>query len=114
MTDLVMTGTLEPGTQIPSVRELAALLMVSLITTRRAYAELEAAGLVSRHRGQGTFIEARPRDAALRKLQGEAREELRASLRRVLRLGIDADTLHALIDELSAEATREDSNDEDL
>lgn len=102
VTDLAMSGELEPGAQIPSVRELAAALAVSLITTRRAYAELEAAGVVSRHRGQGTFIAPRPRAAALRKLQAEAAEELRASLRRALQLGVDAGTLHDLVDELAS------------
>jgi GntR family transcriptional regulator len=113
VTDLVMTGKLEPGAQIPSVRELAALLTVSLITTRRAYAELEAAGLVSRHRGQGTFVAARPRIAALRKLQGEVTGELRASLRRALQLGIGPGTLHGLVDELSADLAKEDFDDDD-
>jgi GntR family transcriptional regulator len=102
VTDLVMAGELEPGAQIPSVRELAAALAVSLITTRRAYADLEAAGVVSRHRGQGTFIAARPRAAALRRLQAEATEDLRSALRRALQLGLDVETLHELLDQVAS------------
>ncbi len=107
VTDLVMSGELAPGAQIPSVRELAAALAVSLITTRRAYAELEAAGLVSRHRGQGTFIAARPRAAALRRLQVEALEELRSALERALKLGLDLELLREVLDQLAAEAADE-------
>jgi GntR family transcriptional regulator len=53
---LIRSGRLSPGGQLPSVRELAASLLVSLITTRRAYADLEALGLIVRRQGQGSFV----------------------------------------------------------
>ena len=46
MADMIRAGILEPGARLASVRELALQLQVSLITVRRAYADLEAAGLI--------------------------------------------------------------------
>ncbi|HCW51249.1 MAG TPA: GntR family transcriptional regulator, partial [Clostridiales bacterium] len=42
----VLAGEIQPGTQLPSIRQLAADLLTSVITTKRAYQELEAAGLI--------------------------------------------------------------------
>ena len=56
MADMIRAGTLDPGSRLASVRELALQLQVSLITVRRAYADLEAAGLIVRRQGQGTFV----------------------------------------------------------
>ncbi len=53
---LIRSGQLMPGEQLPSVRQLAGELLVSLITTRRAYADLESAGLIIRRQGHGTFV----------------------------------------------------------
>lgn len=53
---LVMSGTLEPGTQLPSIRALANSLRVSVITTKRAYAELEAQGFLETVQGKGSFV----------------------------------------------------------
>lgn len=54
--DLIRSGQLARGTQLPSVRELSSELLVSLITTRRAYADLESLGLIVRRQGAGTFV----------------------------------------------------------
>ncbi len=52
----IRSGSLAAHTPLPSVRRLAVELKVSVITTRRAYADLEAAGLVVRRQGRGTFV----------------------------------------------------------
>ncbi len=53
---LIRSGALPAGAALPSVRRLAVELKVSVITTRRAYADLEAAGLVHSQQGRGTFV----------------------------------------------------------
>jgi GntR family transcriptional regulator len=53
---LIRSGQLERSAQLPSVRELSSDLLVSLITTRRAYADLEGLGLIVRRQGSGTFV----------------------------------------------------------
>lgn len=57
--DRIMSGELAPGARLPSEPDLADLHDVSRVTIRRALAELEREGLISRRPGAGTFITAR-------------------------------------------------------
>lgn len=56
--DAIDTGTLETGERLPTHRELAKLLRVTVGTISRAYAEAENRGLVSGEVGRGTFVRA--------------------------------------------------------
>jgi GntR family transcriptional regulator len=53
-------GTLAPGAQMPTMREVAVALKVDLNTVRHAYDELERAGAISLERGRGSFVSASP------------------------------------------------------
>jgi len=57
---LVMTGRLKVRDPLPSIRDLAAELIVNPNTVARAYRELEQDGLVSAQKGRGSFIARRP------------------------------------------------------
>ena len=52
----IVKGELAEGEQLPSIRALANSLRVSAITTKRAYADLEAAGLIETVQGKGTYV----------------------------------------------------------
>jgi GntR family transcriptional regulator len=52
-------GSLQPGDQLPTVRQLAVDLSVNPNTVVRAYRELEIRGVLETHQGTGTFIAAR-------------------------------------------------------
>lgn len=52
----VLTGELKAGDPLPSIRQLASQLIASVITTKRAYSELEAEGLIVTRAGLGTFV----------------------------------------------------------
>lgn len=54
--DAILSGDLTEGSPLPSIRSLANDLHVSVITTKRAYAELEAAGFIVTVQGKGTFV----------------------------------------------------------
>lgn len=54
---LIVSGFLEAGTSLPSIRVLAKDLECSVITTRRAYQNLEQQGLIRTTQGKGTFVE---------------------------------------------------------
>lgn len=54
--DHILTGALEAGELLPSIRALAKDLQVSIITTKRAYEELEGAGFLTTVAGKGTFV----------------------------------------------------------
>src|ERR1700680_4841030 len=52
----IASGTLNPGDQLPTVRQLAVDLAINPNTVMRAYRELELGGLLETHQGTGTFI----------------------------------------------------------
>ncbi|MHB8797064.1 MAG: GntR family transcriptional regulator [Thermoanaerobaculia bacterium] len=56
----VADGRLAPGTQLPTVRQLAVDLSVNLNTVAKAYREMEIRGIVETQQGTGTFVAARP------------------------------------------------------
>ena len=56
----VAAGWLEPGDQLPTVRQLAVMLKINANTVARAYASLEREGVVETQRGVGTFIRPQP------------------------------------------------------
>lgn len=53
---LIAGGQLPPGTPLPSIRALAKELSCSVITTRRAYQNLEQSGFIKTTQGRGTFV----------------------------------------------------------
>ncbi len=57
---LALSGRLQPGDQLPTVRELAAQLGVNFNTVARAYRQLDSAGVVSAQQGRGTFMLEKP------------------------------------------------------
>ncbi len=54
--DMILTGVLSEGDMLPSIRGLAKDLRISVITTKRAYDELERDGFVNTVAGKGCFV----------------------------------------------------------
>mgnify|MGYP003543367390 FL=1 len=59
---LIMNGTLKEGELLPSIRVIAKELKVSVITTKRAYADLERDGFIEVVQGRGSFVSSRNLD----------------------------------------------------
>ena len=95
--DSILSGELQPGDMLPSIRALAKDLRISVITTKRAYDELEAQGCIHTVAGTGCFV-AQPNGEMLR----EARlKEIEAHMQEILRLAAPCRlTLSELIDML--------------
>jgi GntR family transcriptional regulator len=53
----ILLGFLQPGDQLPTVREVAAELTINPNTVAKAYRELDREGLAAARSGQGTFIQ---------------------------------------------------------
>lgn len=73
---------LKPGAALPSIRDLAADLLVNPNTVARAYRELEQEGVITTRQGKGCYVSDRPRllvraekEAALDRLVGKTVEE---------------------------------------
>ncbi|ADG83539.1 GntR family transcriptional regulator [Thermincola potens] len=52
----IIRGELAPGEMLPSIRNLAKQLQISVITTKRAYEELEQEGFIETVTGKGSFV----------------------------------------------------------
>jgi GntR family transcriptional regulator len=90
-------GLLEPGDQLPKVRQVAESLAINPNTVLKAYRELEHENLVQGRQGLGTFV--------LRSLggpslagQAELRDELDAWIVRARAAGLDDDDIVALVE----------------
>lgn len=53
---MIMNGVLKEGEALPSIRLIAKELRVSVITTKRAYADLERDGFIETVKGKGSFV----------------------------------------------------------
>jgi GntR family transcriptional regulator len=94
---LVRSGQLPPQTRLPSYRELAPQLLVSLITVRRAYADLEAAGLIVLRQGQGAFVAEEIETSSRRQALAEARALIEDAFARAEQLGLRGEALRATV-----------------
>ena len=56
--NLILEGKLKEGDALPSMRNLAMQLRISVITTKRAYEELERDGFIESYTGKGSFVKA--------------------------------------------------------
>lgn len=99
--DQVLDGTVAPGSPLPSIRSLAADLHVSVITTKRAYAELEKDGFVETVPGKGTFV----RGGDLELLREERLHQLERKLQDLMveatLLDVTVEELHEMVDLLA-------------
>lgn len=81
--DFILGGQLKPGTKLPSVRALAKDLSCSVITTRRAYQDLEGEGFIRTRQGMGTLVAQIPEE----KMSAHRREPVDAAFREAVRAG---------------------------
>jgi len=84
----VSEGRLKPGAALPSFRQLAEELLVSVITVKRAYEELERDGIIYRRQGLGTFVADQGRDRSCETKLAAARELLRNAFREAAESGL--------------------------
>ena len=68
---MVAGGTLEPGDLLPSVRQMAKDLDINMMTVSKAYARLEADGVVERMRGRGMLVTQQQANGSVRKRQAD-------------------------------------------
>lgn len=76
--DAIVSGQVAAGEALPSIRALAKNLRISVITTKRAYDELEREGFIDTLPGKGCFVAERSaellREESLRKIEGYMQE----------------------------------------
>ncbi len=72
---LLVSGELKPGDQLPTVRQLASEIRVNFNTVARAYRMLDEAGLISTQQGRGTYILDQSADRLTDLLKSETLED---------------------------------------
>lgn len=80
MKNMILSGKLEEGSQLPSIRVLAKDLRISVITTKRAYEELERDGFIITVAGKGSYV-AENNSAVLKE---EKMKQLEENVRRLI------------------------------
>jgi len=103
----VSEGRLKPGDTLPSFRTLAEDLLVSLITVKRAYEELERAGIIYRRQGLGTFVADQGLDRSRAAKLDTAQKLFREAAREAAEAGLNPTEILKLAQTLIRETTNE-------
>lgn len=106
---LVVNGQLQPGDQLPTVRQLASELRVNFNTVARAYRMLDEAGLISTQQGRGTYILDAPAEGLTDRLKAETLEvQVARFLSELRRQGNDLENVQKIIDRQISEWSDEE------
>ena len=101
--EMIISGKLKSGEALPSIRALAKDLRISVITTKRAYEELERDGFIETVAGKGSFV-AEQNTEAIKEEKLKAIEKQMLDIRREAELcGIDLKTLTEMFELICGE-----------
>jgi len=93
----IISGDLAESSPLPSIRKLAHDLQISVITTKRAYEELEKEGLIDTVGGKGTFVAAQNPGFLREKRLKVVEEKLAEAVSEARLLGIDLEALGEML-----------------
>ena len=94
----IMTGALTAGEALPSMRVLAKELKISIITTKRAYEDLERDGFIESVTGKGSFVKAVNSDIVKENMMFEIQELLDKACNKAVIGKVTRDELKEMID----------------
>lgn len=94
----ILSGELSENDSLPSLRQLARDLQVSLVTTTRAYSELELEGFVQTMPGKGVYVKKIDAAFVRDKYLKETEEALATAIQRGKLAGLSMDDLHKIMD----------------
>ena len=101
-------GRLAGDTPLPSFRLLAEQLLVSIITVRRAYEELEREGIIYRRQGLGTFVAADGRERSREAKRGHAEALIRLAVQEAKEAGLSSAEARAFVSRVTTETLSEE------
>lgn len=106
---MIVKGELKEGDSLPSMRLLAKELRISIITTKRAYEELEREGYIESYTGKGSFVKVINKERVRESVIFEIEEILEEVLNKAQVAGISLDELEARMRILHAEMEQENN-----
>lgn len=98
--DAILSGELTEGQPLPSIRSLANDLRISVITTKRAYAELEEAGFIDTVQGKGSFVTGGNRELLREGRLKRVEDLLAQAIQEASAADVTATDLHDMLDAL--------------
>jgi GntR family transcriptional regulator len=93
----IISGELTEGAPLPSIRKLAHELQISVITTKRAYEELDREGLIDTVGGKGTFVASQNQDFLREKRMTLIEGKLAEALREARMLGVGHEEIMEMV-----------------
>lgn len=97
----ILSGELATGQALPSIRSLANDLHVSVITTKRAYSDLEALGFIETRQGKGSFVAGRNIELLREEQLRQIESLLQGALNNAESAGVSLDELHDILNTLA-------------
>lgn len=102
----IMTGELKEGDALPSMRLLAKELKISIITTKRAYEDLERDGFIESFTGRGSFVKGINNDMVRENMRFAIQELLETAVDKALLGKVSLDELREMLELLYEEKSR--------
>ena len=93
----IISGELREGDPLPSIRSLARELQISVITTKRAYEELEKEGFIDTVGGKGCFVAAQNEEFIREKKMKTVEEKLSDAVSDAKKMGVKEDELREML-----------------
>jgi len=93
----IISGDLKEGEGLPSIRKLANELHISVITTKRAYEELEKEGFIDTVGGKGTFVAVQNKELLREKKMKSIEDMMAETVREAQKLGITFEELQEML-----------------
>ena len=98
--ETIADGTLQPEDKLPSIREMSKELKISIITIKRAYADLESEGLIFTRTGMGSFVANINKDTLREDKLSEIKKEIRRILTAGKKVNIHANDVIKIVNEI--------------
>lgn len=93
----ILTNELQAGQSLPSMRQLAKDLDISVITTKRAYEELEKNGFIYSVVGKGSFVSEQNNEMILERKMKVIEEQLLSAIQNSKEIGVELTELKELL-----------------
>lgn len=95
--EAILANKFQAGDALPSIRALAKDLKISVMTTKRAYADLERDGFIETVAGKGSFVTERNQDFLREELLRQVEEHLQRAVRTAKIAGLSKEELQELV-----------------
>ncbi len=96
----ILNGQIEEGTALPSIRQLAKEVGVSVITTTRAYSDLEAEGFIATMQGKGSVVLPKDNGVVRKQYLTRIEEGLATAIETARAIGLSGEELTGIFDRL--------------